>query len=651
MLKTMIINKLSSILIGLSLNVFTLLTFNTCVKESPLLMKIQNDSITNVTINNAVIFSTIIDIGEGVEQFGHCWSQAINPTLEDCESSTTLGTPSKPGPFTGSLSGLTPGKKYYARAYLKSGSVVVYSNNLDFTTLSPTLPVVQTDSVKESTSHSALVGGTVQFVGMTLSGITEHGHCWSDINTTPSVLNTKTTLGSKSAAGSYQSNLTGLQTNTQYFVRAYATNDAGTGYGATITFTTPDDQLPVISTAVVTDITSVSARCGGTVSAEGAYPVTSRGVCWSNAHDPTYLNNHTSNGAGSGSFVSNLNGLTANTTYYVRAYATNAKGIAYGQEVEFKTEIITAKPTVITSGVNGVTDISAVCGGNVTDEGGKAITAKGVCWSLDPVPTLSDQFTNEGGGNGIFTSNLTGLHPLTRYYVCAYATNANGTSYGSIIEFKTGFNCGTRFVDITNAVSFLTVKIGNQCWMSENLNVGTMISGPSDQTNNSLVEKYCYNDQLSNCETYGGLYQWNEMMQYTTNESTQGICPDGWHIPSDYEWKVMEMTIGMSQASADSAGWRGTIEGGKLKAAGTTFWDSPNTGATNSTLFTALPAGDRNSSGNFESLGYFTDYWTSTLIIETWSWYRLLDANHSKIYRKDGYHPYATSVRCVLDSE
>jgi uncharacterized protein (TIGR02145 family) len=244
---------------------------------------------------------------------------------------------------------------------------------------------------------------------------------------------------------------------------------------------------------------------------------------------------------------------------------------------------------------------------------------------------------------------MTGLDSYTIYFVRAYAINAAGVQYGNELEFRTAFNCGTRLMDERDGKTYLTVQIGEQCWMAENLNVGTMTPGASDQADNGVIEKYCYGDDPGNCDLYGGIYQWNEMMQYTTIESTRGVCPDGWHLPSDFEWKLLEMALGMSQESADSTGWRGTNEGGKLKAAGTAYWDAPNAGATNESLFTALPAGGRNSSGNFEALGYYADFWTSTLIIDQQSWYRYLDADESRIYRVDGFQPYGTSVRCVKD--
>ena len=164
-----------------------------------------------------------------------------------------------------------------------------------------------------------------------------------------------------------------------------------------------------------------------------------------------------------------------------------------------------------------------------------------------------------------------------------------------------GQETGT-ITDSRDGQTYNIVKIGNQWWMAENLNVGTYVvsiytgSSHSDVSDNGTIEKYCPDNDESYCNTYGGHYDWNEMMQYYPSDSgyigtIQGICPDDWHIPTDAELKTLEMHLGMSQADADNTFWRGTDEGGKMKETGTTYWNSPNTGATHSSGFTALPGG------------------------------------------------------------
>jgi uncharacterized protein (TIGR02145 family) len=230
---------------------------------------------------------------------------------------------------------------------------------------------------------------------------------------------------------------------------------------------------------------------------------------------------------------------------------------------------------------------------------------------------------------------------------------------------KTYNNDGTPSDPITNygGRTYQTVIIGDQIWMAENLNIGGMISGSSDQTDNTLIERYCYDNDINNCNIYGGLYQWAEMVQYLNGATNiiswypeptgnvQGICPPGWHIPTDAEWKTLEMHLGMTPAEADAIYWRGTHnEGGKLKETGTTHWNSPNTGATNSSGFTALPGGHRNSSGSFSSLGHNGDWWSSSEGSGTHAWYRNLYYSGDQVYRLDNDNKTnGFSVRCIKD--
>lgn len=173
-----------------------------------------------------------------------------------------------------------------------------------------------------------------------------------------------------------------------------------------------------------------------------------------------------------------------------------------------------------------------------------------------------------------------------------------------------GQETGT-ITDSRDGQTYNIEKISNQWWMAENINIGSYINSESeDPTDNLTIEKYCYDDIEAYCDTFGGLYFWDEMMQYYPSDSgyigtTQGICPDDWHIPTDAELKTLEMHLGMSQADADNTFWRGTDEGGKMKETGTTYWNSPNTGATNSSGFTALPGGYRHPYVSIYNMGTY----------------------------------------------
>ena len=211
--------------------------------------------------------------------------------------------------------------------------------------------------------------------------------------------------------------------------------------------------------------------------------------------------------------------------------------------------------------------------------------------------------------------------------------------------------CGQTFSDSRDGKIYATVQIGTQCWMAQNLNVGTRINGSVTQTNNSpipIIEKYCYNNNEANCNVYGGLYQWDEMMQYSTNPGIQGICPPYWHLPTDAEWCTLAIFLDAS-VNCSIEGNLGTNAGGKIKEAGTTHWNSPNTGATNSSGFTALPGGFCPSGDFFSYLGSEGHFWTSTVYSASNAWYRLLAADKATINRSKPLRGYGLSVRCIMD--
>jgi len=210
------------------------------------------------------------------------------------------------------------------------------------------------------------------------------------------------------------------------------------------------------------------------------------------------------------------------------------------------------------------------------------------------------------------------------------------------------WQCGDTIVDPRDGQVYNTVLIGDRCWMAENLNIGTRIDGANNQTDNSIIEKYCYDDDVANCDIYGGLYQWDEMMEYVASgDGVQGICPDGWHLPTDDAWKTMEMALGMSQSQVDNTGWRGTDEGGKMKETGTIHWNSPNTGATNSSGFSALPGGFRDSYGTFGYHGNWGYWWVSSEFSDLDGWERELSCYYDQVSRNYFYKTQGISVRCL----
>ena len=573
-----------------------------------------------------------------------------NPTIADTHTTNGTGTEN----FTSSITGLIPNTTYYVRAYATNSVGTAYGNQVSFTTAQVYLPTVTTNSVTNITENSATCGGNVTFDGG--ANVTVRGVCWST-SQNPTIADSHTADGS--GMGSFANSMTGLSAGTTYYVRAYATNSVGTSYGNQVSFTTPC--APAVTTTSVTNITQNSATCGGNVTSNGGASVTARGVCWSTSQNPTISNSHTADGSGTGSFSSSITGLSPNTTYYVRAYATNSVGTSYGNQVSFTTATY---PTVTTGNVSNITWHSGTCGGNVTSDGGSNVTARGVCWSTSQNPTISNSHTTNGSGTGSFSSSLTDLSPNTTYYVRAYATNSVGTAYGNQVSFTTGVNpdgqpcSGTPTVTDVDNNTYNTVQIGNQCWMKENLRTTRYADGTSislgSSTSSVTAYRYYPNDNSSHVITYGYLYNWKAVMRNSSSSwanpsGVQGICPAGWHVPSDAEW--MQLTDYVSSQSGYVCGNDNTKIAKAL--ASTTGWNSfsnycavgNNPSSNNATGFSAVPAGCHIGPRSF---GYYAYFWSATqddyTAYDRNLYYADANVNRFNQERDDGL-----SVRCLRD--
>ncbi|MDD3194828.1 MAG: fibrobacter succinogenes major paralogous domain-containing protein [Paludibacter sp.] len=382
---------------------------------------ITTTELSEITSTSAISGGNILtDGGADVTARGVCWSTSELPTVADSLTTDGAGT----GEFVSTITGLNPGTTYHVRAYATNSEGTAYGEEFTFTTLD--LPIVTTSPVTEITDSTAISGGEVTADGGT--EILARGVCWST-SETPTIADSISTDGV--GVGVFVSNLTGLEPGTNYYVRAYATNSVGTAYGEIVAFTSLST-LPTITTAYITQITDSSALSGGIITSDGGAGIMAKGLCWSVNENPTVTDSITIEGEGPNPFTSTLTDLNPGTTYYVRAYATNTVGTAYGEQLSFTTIDI---PTVVTGIVTEITDSSALSGGEVTADGGAEILARGICWSTDPIPTISDSTTTDGVGLGVFVSSLTELEPGTVYYVRAYATNSAGTAYGEILQF------------------------------------------------------------------------------------------------------------------------------------------------------------------------------------------------------------------------
>ena len=335
-------------------------------------------------------------------------------------------------------------------------------------------------------------------------------------------------------------------------------------------------------------------------------------------------------------------------------------------------------PVVITDTVSDITDFTATCGGTVTDDGGDSTVTRGVCWSTSPNPIIDHIHTLDGHGMGSFTSSLTGLQSGLTIYVRAYAINHEGTAYGNEVTFTIPINPNGDARSCPNAPTltdvdgnmYNTVQIGEQCWMRENLRTTRYADGtPIEHGNEASFETaywYYPMDDAANKPNYGLLYNWPAVVRGVTGSAAnpsgvQGICPDGWHVPSDAEWTQLTdyvssqseyvcggNYINIAKAMVSTMGWDLSSLGNPCLAGN----DSPATN--NATGFGALPAGYGNDDYTNEfiygGLGYNTAFWTSTIAEVSYDpvYYRLFHFNLAEIIRNYDYgYQSANAVRCV----
>ncbi|MCF8317968.1 MAG: fibrobacter succinogenes major paralogous domain-containing protein, partial [Haliscomenobacter sp.] len=277
---------------------------------------------------------------------------------------------------------------------------------------------------------------------------------------------------------------------------------------------------------------------------------------------------------------------------------------------------------------------------NVQD-GGSQVIETGIVWSTVGFPSINvNKLSTSTAKLGNYDVNLTGLLPTTKYYVRAFAVNQIGVSYSSLDSFTTSKVCLTPTISDIDGNVYNTIAIGNQCWTKENLRVTKYNDGSSipkglnstDWLNTTSGAYAIYDNDNSNDAIYGKLYNW-----YAVKDG-RGLCPKGWHAPSDAEWITLTTYLG-------------DMAGGKMKSIDTTLWNSPNTGATNESGFSALPGGGRNLGGSFESIRDFASFWSATEQDSGNAWYYYLYYSAGGVTRTyfNSTKSVGASVRCLRD--
>jgi uncharacterized protein (TIGR02145 family) len=408
-----------------------------------------------------------------------------------------------------------------------------------------------------------------------------------------------------------------------------------------------------VITSPVTELSWYYAIAGGEVLDDGGSPITSRGVCVTEKEsDPPSLDSKfevwsTTDSTGIGSFISTIpihwHGVPSYTnTHYYRAYATNAKGTTYGELLSFYPKQLPPSSDAFEIESITVKATSAIVKYHTEEPSIFHVDERGLCYNTVPNPSYEGSHFIVDGGS-LMSATISNLTPNTMYYVRGYLKNESAIAYSAERSFVT--NEG-EISDIDGNI-YQIKTIGSQVWMIENLKVSKFNEGSNIplvqenlEWNSTTTSAHCIYDN----NKYGKLYN------YYACVDNRALCPSGWHVPTDDEWKILEIQSGMSQSQADAVGLRGTNVGGELKQTGCSSedWNCNNIGATNSTGFSALFGGLRYDNGIFYNNDESAYFWSSTEYDGT-AWNRSLSKDNAQIGRLNVNKGFAFSVRCIKD--
>ena len=461
------------------------------------------------------------------------------------------------------------------------------------------LPKVETKEIEEISATTALAGGIILDSGS--HSIISQGVCYSSTNPYPLIFDN--CLSDETLSQSFQVLVENLEPNVKYYLRAYAQNEIGYSYGSIIEFITIEG-LAEVETLEVEDISFNSAIGRGIIHDEGDSPVFSKGFCLATDSLFPNLNSFCYEALGNDNpFEALLEDLEPETRYYLRAFAVNEIDSAFGKTINFTT--LRGIPEVKTLEAQNIEVGSALLGGEVINSGASSITNRGVCYSQEnEEPNFDDTCLNYQEDNEVFQILLDDLDPATKYYFSAFAENEYGHHFGQALSFTTKHETIT---DIDGNV-YRILTIGEQTWMIDNLKVTRFSNGdpiPLREANSYWTEgtavpepAYCYyhNDE-SYADPYGALYNFH------VASDPRNVCPVGWKVMSLDELGAFITDLGGPQYGGDLK-TTGTIEDG------TGLWYAPNTNATNSSGFSAIPGGIRNVGTGW--MGKKGIFWTST---------------------------------------
>ncbi len=614
--------------------------------------------VTGITANSAISGGSVInDGGSAVTARGLCFGTSPNPGFSDSVVYAGSGV----GAFEILLADLTPETHYYVRAFAINNVGTAFGLPFDFYTS----PLIEISAILNNPVVCAGITGSVDITPS--GGQPPYSYFWSNGQTTQDI--------SELYAGEYSVTLTDatLYSITQSWTlddpgevswTGYAVpptcNGAGNGLifttfteGGTPPYTfewngpngftasTPniaglfpgfyqllvtdslgcdafggqflfEPELLLIDSSAFVIPTSCTGSCTGSVT----------GIFVSGGTEPYFYSWST------GDTLPYLVNLCTGTYHLT---VTDANGCQANQSFTVDQEPLLPVSVTISASVNPVNFGEAVTLTAVPVNGGNNPDFH---WKINGVEV--------GTNTNVFTYNPTNQDTitciLTSDLTCSSGNPATSEALVIGVNQNTATCPGVPTVDY-GGQTYHTILIGNQCWFRENLNIGARIDGSISQSNDTQIEKYCYNDSDDSCTVYGGLYQWNELMQYVTTPGAQGICPIGWHIPTDAEWSVLVDYLGGSG-----------IAGKKLKEEGSSHWQSPNTLADNLSGFSALGGGyRRGDNGLFSSIMTGGHFYSSTDTNTTQVWKRFLSWDAGSVQRNANVKSNGFSVRCIKD--
>ena len=376
---------------------------------------------------------------------------------------------------------------------------------------------VQTSAVQKLDLSSVQIGSTLQ-VTEEVPYVTQRGVCWS---TKPNPTTANDFVAQGNGFGTFQSEITGLAANTTYYFRSFASNEKTTAYGNEVSYTI---KAPVLRTKTAIDISYTSAKVGGELVNDGGLIVSEYGIYW--GVFPGISSKNSKLIASQKDFKLDLTGLENGKTYYYRTFVQTNLGVAYGEELSFNT-LGYNTPSLTTKLVTNIGTNSAVSGGEITSDGGLAITEKGVCWSTTTNPTIADNKSMEGAGTDSYTSKLDGLEDGVTYYVRAYATNSKGTNYGNEVSFTTfAFDKPTLSTSSITAKGICWSTTSNPTISSNKTNDGTgSLSFTSQMTGLQEGTKYFVRAYATNSKgtSYGNEVSFTTLFLYKPTLTTNTI--------------------------------------------------------------------------------------------------------------------------------